>query len=197
MSSESHGRIVLVRHARSAHIHTGWIDAAGFRAWRAAYEAAGIHDEEAAPDDLQQLARRSDLLLASDAPRAIATANLLAPDREVISSPLLRELDLEAPALGLIQLPLLGWGVAVGGRAAWLTMLRRYPSAPETARLQQAMVWLDALAQQHPLIVAVTHASFRRQLARRLEEGGWSFEPGRRTFRHWSAWILERRVDRQ
>ncbi|MES1243225.1 MAG: hypothetical protein ABUT39_16560 [Acidobacteriota bacterium] len=183
-------RVALVRHARSSHVHAGWIDAAGFRAWREAYEAAGIHAEESAPAQLAELAGRADLVLSSDAARAVASARMLAPGREVVVSPLLRELDLEGPDLGGLRLPLLGWAFAVGGRNLALALRRQYPSAAEVARIHDAAAWLEELAGQQSLIVAITHASFRRRLSDRLARTGWQAEPGRRTLRHWSAWIF-------
>jgi broad specificity phosphatase PhoE len=185
-------RIVLVRHAESAHVHTGWIDAAGFRAWRKAYEDAGIHDSARAPDDLARLAERADLVLASDAPRAVASARMLAPAGEVVVSPLLRELDLEGPDLGSIRLPLLGWAALVGGRNLLLTLRRQYPSPGEAARLDAAAAWLGELAARHRLIVAVTHASFREQLSARLMSADWRPEPEARTRRNWGAWCFQR-----
>jgi hypothetical protein len=185
-------RIALVRHARSAHVHTGWINAAGFRAWREAYEAAGIRESEQVPDHLSQLASRADLVVTSDAPRAVATAHLLAPGSEITVSPLLRELDLECPNLGGLRLPLLAWSFAVGGRILLQTLHRQYPSAAEVDRIDSAVAWLEDLATQHSLIVAVTHASFRLRLASRLLKDGWQAEPGRRSVRHWSAWVFRR-----
>jgi broad specificity phosphatase PhoE len=168
------------------------LDAAGFRAWREAYEAAGIEAGEAIPARLAQLAETADLVVSSDAPRAVASARLLARDRETIASPLLRELDLHGPRLGGLRLPLLGWALAVGGRALLLTLGRRYPSTAETARIDEAAAWLEDLAGGHPLILAVTHASFRKRLARRLVHAGWQQEPGRGSLRHWSASLLFR-----
>ena len=185
-------RLILVRHARSSHVHTGWIDAAGFRAWREAYEAAGIVDGQRPPADLQALAHRADLVVCSDAPRAIATARLLAGGREVAQSPLMRELDLVGPELGRCRLPLTGWALAVGGRMLALKLRGQYPAAAEAARIDDAAAWLQQLAEEHPLIVAVTHGSFRRQLAGRLVRAGWHAEPGRRSMRHWSAWAFTR-----
>ena len=184
------GRIALVRHARSSHVHTGWIDAAGFRAWREAYEAAGIHEGERVPAHLERLAARAGLVVSSDAPRAVASARLLAPGREIDVSPLLRELDLQGPHLGRLRLPLAAWALAVGGRTLLLTLRRRHPSAAEQDRVDKAAAWLEELAARHSLILAVTHASFRRQLARRLLQTGWRAEPGRRSLRHWSAWFF-------
>ena len=187
-------RVALVRHARSSHVHAGWITASGFQAWREDYEAAGIREDERVPAHLEPMMERADLVLSSDAARAVATARLLAPGREIVVSPLLRELDLEGPSLGGLRLPLAAWAVAVGGRNLLLTLRRQYPSAAEAARVANAAAWLEELAAQHSLIVAVTHASFRRQLSIRLVQTGWLAEPGRRSLRHWSAWLFRRRA---
>jgi len=185
-------RIVLVRHGASTHAHSGWIDAAGFREWRRQYEAAGIRADERPSGEIEELAGRADVVVSSDAARAVASAQLLASGREVVVSPLLRELDLEAPSLGGLRLPLVAWAFTVGGRALVLTLLRRYPSAAEAARIERAAAWLEELAARHPLIVAITHASFRRRLADRLVAASWGAEPGRRSLRHWSAWVFQR-----
>lgn len=164
----------------------------GFRAWREAYEAAGIVEGEPVPADLAQLAAAADLVLASDAPRAMASARRLAPGREILVSPLLRELALEGPDLGGLALPLAAWALAVGVRTLLLALRGKHPSAPEAARVHQAAAWLDELSAQHALTVVVTHASFRRQLAARLEREGWQAEPGHRSLRPWSTWLLRR-----
>jgi broad specificity phosphatase PhoE len=190
ISPRARGRVALVRHGRSAHVHAGWIDAAGFRAWREAYEAAGIVAGERVPASLERLAEEADVVLSSDAPRAIASARLLARNRRVVVSPLLRELDLHAPRLGVVRLPLLAWAFAVGGRALVLRLRRRYPSETEKERIRRAAAWLDEQAAEPSLLVAVTHASFRRQLASRLLETGWQAEPGRRSVEHWSPWLF-------
>jgi len=191
-SVQSAGRVALVRHGRSSHVHAGWINASGFRAWREAYEAAGIREDERAPAHLEQLVNDVGLMLSSDAARAVASVRLLAPGREIVVSPLLRELDLEGPALGGLRLPLAAWAVAVGGRALLLSLRGQFPSAAEAARVNDAAAWLEELAAHHSLIVAVTHASFRRQLSTRLVQTGWQAEPGRRSLRHWSAWLFRR-----
>lgn len=185
-------RVALVRHARSSHVHAGWISASGFRAWREAYEAAGIHEDERVPAQLGQLVSHAGVVLSSNAARAIASARLLAPGREIVVSPLLGELDLEGPALGGLRLPLRAWAVAVGGQTLLRTLRRQYPSAAEAARINDAAAWLEDLAAQHSLIVVVTHAMFRRRLSARLVQAGWQAEPGRRSLQPWSAWLFRR-----
>jgi len=191
-SIEAEARLALVRHGRSSHVQSGWITATGFRAWRDAYEAAGIRADERVPAELAHLADRAGLVLSSDAHRAVASARVLAAGRDIVVSPLLRELDLESLTLGGLRLPLAAWALAVGGRTLLLTLRGRYPSAAEAARINDAAVWLEGLAMRQPMTIAVTHASFRKQLAARLVQTGWEAEPGRRSLRHWSAWIFKR-----
>ena len=186
-------QIVLIRHGRSAHGPTGWIDAAGLRAWREAYERAGIREDESVPSALRAIVESADLVLASDAPRAVVSARLLAPGREVVLSPRLRELELPGPELGAVRLPLIGWAVAIGLRMRGMAWRGRFPSAVEVERVRDAAAWLDELAERHDRMVVVTHASFRVELARDLERAGWGHEPGRRGSRPWSAWVLSRR----
>src|SRR3954465_15059234 len=143
--SETSACLALVRHGRSAHRHRGWIDSTGFRVWRKAYEAAGLRDAERVPPDLAQLAAGATLVVSSDAPRAAESARLLAAHREVLLSPLLRELDLEGPDLRGLRLPLAGWALAVGARTLLLTVRSRYPPPSELARVVEAADWLSSL----------------------------------------------------
>jgi hypothetical protein len=185
-------RIALVRHACSSHVETRWVDADGFRRWREAYEAAGIRNDERPPSELRQLTDDAGIVLSSDAPRAGASARLLAGDREVAVSPLLRELDLEAAVPGRLRMPLSAWALLVGWRTLTLTLRGRYPSPAEAARVGAATAWLQDVASQHELVVVVTHAMFRRHVFARLLEDGWQAERGRRSMEHWSAWLLRR-----
>src|SRR5581483_11149203 len=108
--------------------------------------------------------------------------------------PLLRELDLEGPALGALRLPLGMWAVAVGARNLLRTVRGRYPSAAEAARISAAAAWLEELTAPHALTVVVTHAMFRGRLSARLEQAGWQAERWPRSMRPWSAWIYRRAV---
>jgi broad specificity phosphatase PhoE len=178
-------QIVLVRHGRSRHVHSGWIDGAEFRSWREAYEAAGIDASDLPPPALCAIAARSDVVATSVAPRAIESANLLAPGRKVTLSPLLRERELRPPQLGRMRLPLFGWALAIG------VGLLRTDSA-EAQRTREAADWLAQLAENHDSVVAVTHASFRSLLSRELVKRGWRCAVPPRKSDHWSAWTFTR-----
>lgn len=175
-------RIHLVRHGRSAHVHAGWVDLDGFRRWRELYEAAAILEGERPPDGLTVLAADA-VVVASDAPRAIASAKLLR--EEVVVSPLLRELELSPPNLRGVKLPLGVWALTFGVK--WL-IHRTHATPEEEARARDAGAWLEGLAGNGD-VVAVTHATFRSLLARALIARGWRSDKPPRS-RHWSAWTL-------
>ena len=188
--------LLLVRHGRSAHVETGWIDIAGLRRWMEAYDAAEIARHHPPPADVLALAAGGVRVLASDLPRAVASAALLAPGRDVMRTPLLREAPLETPelpmpGLGGLRLPLRGWGVVFGAR--WIAAWARGAPPPGVdaralARAEEAAEWLAAQADEaRGRVVVVTHATFRLLVARALVRRGWR-GPGRRPVRVWSAW---------
>jgi len=186
-------KIVLVRHGRSAHVHSGWINGAEFLRWREAYEAAGIESDGAPPPELSAAAAGSGVLVASVARRAEESARMLGPGREVLTSPLLSELELPPPALGPIRLPLFGWALSIGIR--WLACAalgRPRVTADEEQRARAAAEWLSQLAESHGSAVAVTHGSFRSLLAQELIRTGWHGDVTRRKAHHWSAWSFTR-----
>jgi broad specificity phosphatase PhoE len=182
-------RIVLVRHGRSAHIHReGWITAAGMHRWRASYDAAGLAAGEMPPPALMALAGSAQLLVASDLPRASASAALLAPGRDVRISPLLRETPL-AISNGLpFRLPLRGWATLILLQWGYRIVRGTDAEPEERARAADAAAMLIELAGDDATVVAVTHGVFRRLLAIRLRALRWQAEPGRRDYDHWSAW---------
>ena len=185
-------RIVLVRHGRSAHVHRGWIDRDGLARWSALYDLAAIDDADGPPDALRTIARDVGCVVASDLPRAIASAErLVAPGTPFERSPLLREAALWMPAWPVVRLPRGGWGLAIGIGS----LVRRWTNAPaETAiaaRALDAGAWLDALATAHGSVLAVTHAVIRGRVMAALLARGWVTRE-RRGLHHWSAWVMER-----
>jgi broad specificity phosphatase PhoE len=183
--------LVLVRHGRSTHLNPGWIDNDGFVKWREAYERAGIMSGDTPPPDLVELAVRAGVVAASDLSRAIESAQRLAPGREIVVSPLIREREASVPALRGARLPLIGWALVYGVR--WLfrhVTSRAHATEEELQRADEAARWLDALTHENELVVVVTHASFRGMLATALQAMGWSVPVRRRGSAHWSAWTV-------
>ena len=185
--------IHLVRHGRTSHTQSGWLDHRAVDEWRIAYDAAGLLAGEAPPAALHAIAARAGVVVASDLPRAIESAALLLPEGRIHHSPLLRETPLPIPALAGVRMPMSLWALAIGMK--WMREMRQpgVRSRREPwGRARQAAEWLESLAEEHESVLAVTHGAFRAYLATTLESRGWTRPPGRRRYHHWSAWKFVR-----
>lgn len=86
-------QIHLVRHGRSAHLHDGsWFRWSNVSDYEDAYDAVEILEDDRPIGELERLVSGATLVAASDLPRAIASAQRLAPGRTVEISPLLRQI---------------------------------------------------------------------------------------------------------
>ena len=164
-----------------------------------AYDAAEIAAHDPPPPSLVELAKEASAVVASDLPRAVASAALLAPQASVQTSILLREAALETaerpfPRLWGIRLPLRLWGMVFLARWSWAAW-RKLPlpgvDAAALVRADAAADWLVGLAAEGSRVLAVTHGSFRTLLTAALEHRGWR-GPQKRPFHNWSAWTLVR-----
>jgi broad specificity phosphatase PhoE len=186
-------KITLVRHGRSSHVDTGWLNRDAVEAWLRAYDTAGLAANELPPPELRTIATKAGLIVASDLPRAIESATLLSAGREIVQSPLLRETSLEIPGMAGLRLPISAWGLVIG--LHWMMKSRAAlvsKEKPVRERGRDAARWLTALAMEHESVIAVTHGAFRRFLADALVANGWAPTPGRQRFHHWSAWEFKR-----
>jgi broad specificity phosphatase PhoE len=186
-------RIILVRHGRSAHIESpGWIDVDGVHGWQGAYDATGILAESVPPRALVDVAASAGCLITSDMPRALASAERLAPGKVARVSPLLREMHLEIPRWVRARWPLPVWAVCI--HLHWLVRERRGEiAAPsERQRAADAVALLDDASREAGTVVAVTHGAFRRLLALQLVAAGWRAERRVGGYQNWSSWPFRR-----
>lgn len=184
-------RIVLIRHGHSSHIHDDrWLHPSSVRAFEDAYDAAGIRDDSIPPPALCAAAANAGLLCASDLRRAIDSAHRLAPEREIVVSPLLREIRLELPTWFPLRLPIATWDFLSHTR--WSYRLLMMSDHEHMRRADAAARWLEEHVSQVSSVAAVTHAGFRRLLAATLIARGWQHGPLKRTYENWSGWELLR-----
>ena len=182
--------LLLVRHGRSAHVHDGsWIDAGRARSFEERYDAAPIRADEMPPRSLVQRARSAAVILTSDLARAVTSARVLAPNRQPVVSPLLRELRLDLPAWGP-RLPLDVWDAL--HHALWTVRLLGGQEYADTRRARDAAKWIDSHAAGAALTIAITHGGFRRLLAAQCTRTGWIRQRGVRRYNNWSAWGFSR-----
>ena len=182
-------RVLLIRHGRSALVTNGeWVDADGIHRWRAAYDAAGIADDPS-PALVHEITR-ADVVMASDLPRAIASAERLAPGREIVVSPLLREAELDLPTWVPFRWPLGVWSAVIHLQWNWQILRGTDASADELARVGSAAGQIAELAGNRGRVAVVTHGVVRRLIARRLIADGWRSDSGLWNYRNWSVWDL-------
>lgn len=185
-------RIVLVRHGPSSHLHNGGpVDRDGVQRWRDARDAAGIKTTPPPPRALLDVAGRSTHIVSSDLPRALTSAEVLAPKRPVRVSHLFREIPLAIPPWPT-RLPLVAWEALV--HVAWSIRIARGTdtSAEERARGEAAAAWLGKVVGHQGTALVVTHGVFRRLLAMELQARGWTAADRRGGYGHWSSWTFSR-----
>ena len=189
----SPSRILLIRHGPSSH-RAGFapVPPDGMLRWRDGYDRAGIEPSAAPPRSLTEAVARCDLVVSSDLPRALESAERLAAGRTIRPSSLLRESVLPIPSLSL-RLPVRAWDTLA--TIYWgYRILRRVDASPaELQRVAEAAVWLSELARSAPSVAVVTHGVFRRLLAKHLQAVGWRLSKPRSSYDHWSAWTLDTR----
>jgi broad specificity phosphatase PhoE len=157
--------------------------------WREGYDDAGILEGSKPPQTLIQLAAESTLIIASDMPRAIASAERLAPGRKIRTSHLLRETHLHVPRWPT-RLPLVAWAALMHGFWRY-RMLRGTDASPaEVAQAASAADWLRTVVGEHETAVVVTHGVFRQLLARELLRRGWYCTARTGGYRNWSSWTF-------
>ena len=182
-------RIILVRHGPSAHTVGGVFDRTGVERWRDAYDAAGIRRGARPPPSLIQLARNATHLIASDLPRAVASAEALGSQHSVRVSELLREAPLAIPNWPT-RLPLALWGTLI--HAVWSYRISQGADATDAdlARAEAASEWLASLVAEGSTAVVLTHGVFRRLVGRELVRRGWTSAGRDGGYSHWSAWTF-------
>ena len=184
-------RLLLIRHGPSAHpAPRGWLDLAGVERYLEAYDAAGILDDVPPAAVLREVAAAR-LVVASDLPRAIASAERLVGRAPEAVSPLLRETRLRVPSWAPRRAPLAVWATVM--HLSWLLDRARGvapPDARERARL--AAAWCgERCGEPDGTVAVVTHGIFRLLLARELVAAGWRAAPGRQSYANWSVWRFD------
>lgn len=166
------GSIVIVRHGRPHADRTVRIDREGYRAWWGGYDRARLHPDEQPPQELIAMAAQADVLYASTLPRAIHTAQMLAPGREPITDPVFVEAALPPPRLPWRRRP--GhWGVLA--RIAWWFGVHGEAESRRAAeiRAEAAVATLTAQALRGHNVMLCAHGWFNRMMRPVLRAQGW------------------------
>jgi broad specificity phosphatase PhoE len=167
------GSIVLVRHGQPAADRRVKVDWRGYEQWWAAYDRAGLAAGETAPPALVAAAERSDIFFASPLARAVATAQAVAGERQVIQDSVFVEAALPPPPIWGKRTPNV-WGV--WARTAWWLGRHAGRESRREAELraEAAAATLTARALRGENVILFGHGWFNRMIRPVLREQGWT-----------------------
>ncbi len=169
-----------------------WIGHAAFARYIDDYQAAGLEQGSAPPDELVALVAGAKRVFASELQRSIDSARTLLPSAELISTPLFTESPLASPKLPALRMKAPAW--AVVARVAWhggfKPGIESYGQSKHRAR--KAADLLAGAAERDGMAVLVAHGYFNAILGRTLGLRGWRKVSGAHRARFWNTVVYER-----
>jgi broad specificity phosphatase PhoE len=166
--------IVIARHGKPALNRHIWINATQYLDWWAQYDAGGLAANQVVPNGLIQALQACKTVVSSTLRRALETAELAAPERELIVDPLFVEAPLPPPDLpDFILFRPRFWGVV--SRITWFFGNHRGQESREDAeiRAKKAAEWLILEAQRSGSVGLLAHGWFNRMMRPHLLANGW------------------------
>ncbi|BCW88288.1 hypothetical protein sos41_14270 [Alphaproteobacteria bacterium SO-S41] len=169
-----------------------WIGHADFATYIDDYQAAGLDQGSAPPEELLAEVKGIKRVFASELQRSIDSARLLLPKAELVSTPLFTESPLASPRVPALRLKAPAW--AVMSRIAWHGGFRPGIESygQSKVRARKALELLVAEAEKENKAVLVAHGYFNAILGRALAQRGWRKVQGAHRVRYWNAVIYER-----
>ena len=184
------GVIVLARHGEPAISRKVRLTAQGYREFWATYEERGLMPGQTPPADLCQRTQTAHVLITSTRPRAVESAQALAPGREFPRDASLIEAPLPPPRLpGFLRFSPKIWGFLA---RVWWWYFNHHDGqesrAQAEARAAAVAQRLEAIAQAGEDVVVVAHGFFNLMIGRALVKRGWAMfkSPG------WTYWSVRR-----
>ncbi|HEY9577877.1 MAG TPA: histidine phosphatase family protein [Pseudobacillus sp.] len=180
--------ITLMRHGKSNHTNKSAVSCSEFVKWVDDYDATGIIQEIALPEQTKEKAKEAKLIVTSTLSRSIQSADRLGIKSFIISDSLFREAEmpvLVSPLLNIKAPPSL-W--AVYHRCLWLMGYKGKKESMKGAkeRAVKASNRLIELAVEYDHVLLAGHGVFNQFIAWELLKAGW--RGNKKTGRHhWSC----------
>jgi broad specificity phosphatase PhoE len=185
-------RIVLARHGRPDWKHGTWIRGCELADQIRGRDNAPIDPSHRPSAELQELARTSDVIVASTLRRSYESAQLLAPGAPLTIDVMFREVFTPTAIRSRVRLPAKVWGAFARLRwlGGWSPGVESYPEAKLRARA--AATALKRLSEKHGNVLLEAHGIMNRMIARWLQKDGWS-GPRLKPRHYWSFMVYESR----
>ncbi len=182
--------IIQLRHGKPVALPLTRITANAFSCWVVKYNEVGLDSLSLPDNSVLETAKLSGVIVSSELPRSIQSADRLITHQITFSSALFNE----------AELPVVGWRIklspklwAVIFRIAWLLgFSKNVESYTESKkRALDAVKQLERQANEHGSVLLVGHGVYNRILANALRANGWSgpANPGRK---HWSFGVYRK-----
>ncbi len=193
MMAKQAGAITIARHGEPALSRDVRLNAAGYEAFWAAYEAGGLKPGQAAPDHLIETAAKADVVFVSTRRRAVESARILVGNRKIVQDVRLIEAPLPSPPFpsALRMSPRL-WGFFA--RFWWWCFNHnkgQETRAQASARARAAAADISATADEGKTVLVIAHGFFNAMLGVELRRLGWCRTWGR-GWKYWSTRRYER-----
>jgi broad specificity phosphatase PhoE len=164
--------IILARHGEPALRQSGWIAPRQLADWIQAYNDAGIV-AEGPPLKVCAKATESRFIVSSPLPRCLASAQAVAPRRDIFSEDTVREAELPFSSWVFPRLPVAVWTALF--RLGWLCgySTNSESFAAARGRARSAATKLIEFAREHESVFVIGHGVMNAMMARDLVRQGW------------------------
>jgi broad specificity phosphatase PhoE len=166
-------QITLLRHGKPTVSKNGKLSAIEYTRYLQRYDVAGIDRAHQPPAAVWQRAEQSALILCSDLPRAIQSAQALSRGRKLQVEPVFREIKMPAINMNTVKFSEKTWGVV--SRLVWFL---GYSNGSESfreakQRAAAAAERLIHLAKAQGSVMLVGHGFLNYFIGRALLANGW------------------------
>ena len=166
------GWIVIARHGEPDADRTVKLTNEQFAEWWSAYDRTGLKSTSLPPQTLIDIGGQADVVFASTLPRAIRTAESVAPGKSIVTDPVFVEAPLPAPRMSGKR-NASTWGV-LARICCWLRD-DHYQVTKSAAKLraQAGAATLTARALRGENVLLCGHGWFNRMMRPVLKAQGW------------------------
>jgi broad specificity phosphatase PhoE len=182
------GSITLARHGEPALSRKIRLTSEGYREWWARYEIGGLKPGQRPPEQLMELARSAEVIVASVRPRSVETAKAVCEGRQFTPNPVMVEAPLPPPRWpGFLKLSPRLWGV-IARSTWWFFNHHQGEESRDQAkrRASDAADQLEQLASSGGDVLVLAHGFFNAMVGVELKRRGWRLVRNE-GYRYWSA----------
>lgn len=164
-------RITIIRHGKPDFEWHRKVGGSDFRSLERAYDSAGIVGMP--PEESRMLMSHHEIIVCSDLPRSIQSAQALGATAIHYTSPIFREMNLPYFDRLPLNLPLKYWVVVL--RTLWVLGFSKNTESFSKARsrAKKASIILTELAAEHGSVLFVGHGFLNHYVAKALLAANW------------------------